>query len=485
VTTGFGHDLDDAAAAILAAAINAARALGHERCGTEHLLLGAARLPELDEHRTLVLFGLGYPVVELMVEHLGARVRSAPPDPLPLTDRAIAALATPRADGSGPTGWPELLHGALRDDRSGASEVVRRLGKDLAWLRTALHQQTRHLTREQMRAESDELTAASRAARAPWTGPDPDAPRVEVPLPAPTDAHGVVEIARHEDTTARVAGLFAAADGFGFTLLLDGRDWERSPEFERYDPTRATQDERDIVAITLHFADGSTVDNSYRHAYGYDVTDPPTGHTLAVATHGWSTSGHAASAHAELWSWPLPPRGPITIHIEWPARSITGAVRISGDEILDRAARSTIDTVERFGVVATWLPPEFVLDRSGPGGASVHVVRLSVDGEPPDPPPPPPPTVVHSATWTGPPTVLGEGQLEFPRITLTAVRSSSPTPLPPGTTERLGGHDMTVHAGGPTHVAGWQQDDIHVRVVGHAIAIDDFRMFLAHLRQPD
>jgi hypothetical protein len=478
-----GRDLDEAARSVVAAARQAARELGHERCGTEHLLLGATRRPDLDEHDVCKLFGLEHPLVEMLVEHIGAsrRVRGPLPDPLPLSTRATQALATTRADGTGPTGWPELLHGALSDDASGACEIVRRLGKDLNWLRVALRQQTRHLTPQEAQEEADQLDAMARARHPPWIGPHPGDRRVHLALPEPTDDHGAVRLAEHGGTTARIANLFAASEGFGFTVMVAGPVWDHQLTFEPDNARRASAGRDDDVLVTIEFADGSRVDNTDRHTSGYATADPPAGRVLAVVEQGGSRSNTHAAAECELWSWPLPPPGPVTIDVTWAHRSLHGRLVLSGDELLAAAARAH-DGRGDFELVASWLPPDFVLQRSGDAGASMHVVAFPTDGAPVETRPPIP--IVFSATWVGRPSVLGEGRLDFARLTVTATRSTMPAIAPPGgTVEQIGPRTITHHAGEP-HGALWDEDGLQVRVFGHGVTSDQFRQFLAGLRRP-
>lgn len=126
------------ARAVVAAAGDEARALGHDRIGTEHLLLASFAIEEAGAHRVLSETGLDLTAVrDALVAALGrgesGRRR------LPFTRAAKRALEAAVAEaarlGSRFVGSEHVLLGLVAADGSGARELLESLGADASAVR--------------------------------------------------------------------------------------------------------------------------------------------------------------------------------------------------------------------------------------------------------------------------------------------------------------------------------------------------------------
>ena len=138
---GFGPRFTRVARAVVSAAGDEARALGHDRIGTEHLLLGALAVEEAGAHRVLAEAGLeagrlGAAVVAAVGEGGEPRRRR-----LPFTRAAKRALEHALHEaaqlGSRYIGSEHVLLGVLDAEGSGGRAVLESLGVDPAALREA------------------------------------------------------------------------------------------------------------------------------------------------------------------------------------------------------------------------------------------------------------------------------------------------------------------------------------------------------------
>jgi hypothetical protein len=123
---------------VVAAAGDEARALGHARIGTEHLLLASLAIEESGSHRVLAEAGVEVAKVrDALAASLGRgeSVRRR----LPFTRAAKRALEQAVAEaaqlGSRLVGSEHLLLGLIAADGSGARELLESLGADVAALR--------------------------------------------------------------------------------------------------------------------------------------------------------------------------------------------------------------------------------------------------------------------------------------------------------------------------------------------------------------
>jgi hypothetical protein len=76
----------------------------------------------------------------------------------------------------------------------------------------------------------------------------------------------------------------------------------------------------EILRFGVQFSDGrkaTTVGGALPGAGGYDEEEP----SSPVLTQGGGRGG-GGDYESEFWLWPVPPPGPVTFAVEWPAREI-------------------------------------------------------------------------------------------------------------------------------------------------------------------
>jgi ATP-dependent Clp protease ATP-binding subunit ClpA len=138
---GFGLRFTRVARAVVAAAGDEARALGHERIGTEHLLLGALAVEESGAHSVLAEAGLD--AAKLRDAVVAAVGEGGEPQRrrLPFTRAAKRALEQALAEAvelrSRFLGSEHVLLGLLAVEGSGARDVLESVGADPVALREA------------------------------------------------------------------------------------------------------------------------------------------------------------------------------------------------------------------------------------------------------------------------------------------------------------------------------------------------------------
>lgn len=160
-----GEELGPAAARLAAGAEAEARALGHGRVGTEHLLLAVLADEATPAAKALAGAGATLAMARHKVREARRGGEPALAGPLPLTDRASRALGrsvrfarAERADG---VATQHVLLGVL-DVEGTAGQVLRGLGVDVHALQSAL--------------DSSEAPAATEAVPAPSPDARPSRP---------------------------------------------------------------------------------------------------------------------------------------------------------------------------------------------------------------------------------------------------------------------------------------------------------------------
>lgn len=141
--------------------------------------------------------------------------------------------------------------------------------------------------------------------RPPWAGPPDNERPVSVPLN--------VVLARVGDLAAWVADAHVFSEGLGFTIAIASRepmlgadlDW---PPFGYAGAPR----------FGIGFSDGRRAFVGDRH----HPPGPPPGPVLSPRGGGASPS----RMHTELWLWPLPPAGELTLAFAWDAGGIPESV---------------------------------------------------------------------------------------------------------------------------------------------------------------
>lgn len=335
-------ELDDHARLALEVAKHAALANGDARCGTEYLLYGLVATARGDIVELIELFALNTLRVDRAIERMLEQRDPQPADAVRtpvLTERATAALRTPRLDGSGPTGSFELLHGLLSDDASGACDVLRDLGVQPTEARRLVSYGIRHLTR----AEIDDLLATldrRAGGHRPWWGPNPTTRISSISTPGLAPLHlGSSDSARIDLTALGTDGF-----GFGFTLTVRSlRTWVLPPVFapeEALIPGHGARynDGPDFLLLQVVLPDGTILDN--RSIFDRFVTEQPsTPRLLRLGQrdeHINLNDRRRNDQHVitgDWWVWPQPAPGPIELRIDWPAEAVSGVARFDASAI--------------------------------------------------------------------------------------------------------------------------------------------------------
>lgn len=328
--------LDDHAQLALEVAKHAALANGDSRCGTEYLLYGLVATARGDVVELIELFALNTLRVDRAIERMlesremGDPSASRTPE---LTERAIAALSTPRLDGRGPTGSFELLHGLLLDDESGACDVLRDLGVQPDEARRLVGYGIRHLTRE----EIDDLLATldrRESDHRSWWGPDPTTRISSIRTP--------LHVGSSDSARVDLTALGSDGAGLGFTLTIRSlRTWVLPPMFapeEALIPGHGARynDGPDFFLLQLVFPDGTVLDN--RSVSDRFVTNQPEApRLLRIGQRDEHINLNDRRQHdqhvitGDWWVWPQPTPGPIEVRVDWPAEAVAGSVTFDLD----------------------------------------------------------------------------------------------------------------------------------------------------------
>ncbi len=331
-----------------------ASALGDDQCGTEHLLFGimsnaAGETAELQE-----LFALDPLRVERAIQRLSEHrfTLDLPNDaPLPFSARAEKALLTLRADGSGPTGPFEMLHGMLRDDASGACQVLRELGVRPEEVRRLAAYGTRHLSDDQVANLMEALDRRTDESFRGWWGPKPEAP---IETLAFGEGDAAMEVARSESAVVTVRTLAVTNDGFGLTVSIESlAPWLLPPVLQPSEvlipgarPEHVSGPE--VLEIELAFADGTTVSNRIP-ALRWTGTDPASaqltylGHRSEIVAYNDRRRNERRTITSDWWAWPLPEGGPVEVRVIWPAESIRGAASFDSAPLITAAHKLRAD----------------------------------------------------------------------------------------------------------------------------------------------
>ncbi len=341
-----GFELDDAARLALDVALGTAGAIGDDRCGTEYLLFGVIATAGGDVAELAHLFALDTLRIERAINvlrsHRYSLEHDGPGDP-PLSDRARAALGTRRADGAGPTGPFEVLHGALIDEASGACQVLRELGVRPDEVRRLVGYGIRHLDPDEIERLISALDRRERDHRA-WWGPPPGGPTRPVHL-----AGEPIEIGRSTSVLASVQGFHVASSGFGFSLVLESRKpWLLPPILQPAEiliPGQAPLHRTgpDTLRLELAFGDGS-IASSVEPGRRFDAHAPSTPRLVLLGSRTELTrynDRRQPERHllvSDWWAWPLPPEGTVQVQVDWPAELLSGLAAIDARPLLRQAS---------------------------------------------------------------------------------------------------------------------------------------------------
>ena len=132
---GFMARFTDRAKSAVAAAQEAARALGHNYIGTEHLLLGLFAQPEGIAAKVLAGAGIDRAAVEAKVLDIVGRCSDTPRGHIPFTPRAKQSLELALREalqlGHNYIGTEHILLGLLREEQGLAAETLTGFGLTL------------------------------------------------------------------------------------------------------------------------------------------------------------------------------------------------------------------------------------------------------------------------------------------------------------------------------------------------------------------
>lgn len=345
-------DLDAAGRLALEVALGTAGAIGDDRCGTEYLLFGVIATATGDVAELASLFALDTLRIERAINHLRSHRYSlehdGPGDP-PLSPRAEHALRTRRADGPGPTGPFEILHGALADDSAGACQVLRELGVRPDEVRRLVAYGIRHLSSEQIEQLIQTLDRRGGSHRG-WWGPPPGGPLRVVPLGEPP-----LEVGRSVSVIASMQSVQVGPDGFGFSLVLESRrPWLLPPILQPSEilvPGRAPEHHTgpDTLRLGLVFADGRRAD-SLQPFFRWDPAMPSEPRLLLLGSRSEITrfnDRRLFERHvlvADWWVWPTPPAGTVELRVDWPAEMLSGLASFDGRDLVNDSQASDLRT---------------------------------------------------------------------------------------------------------------------------------------------
>ena len=162
-----------------------------------------------------------------------------------------------------------------------------------------------------------------------WAKPDTEIP-VVVDIAQP--------VARSAEATIALTGMRAYSTGFEFELcavLRWAEDGPSLPTWPTHDPGADDVPDR-FLRVGFQFSDGTSVTNL--DDWLADL-DPDGSHRPLLVSGG--SQGSSRRYDARYWVWPLPPPGPVSFVVEWPARGIAEAhVEIDAGLIRDAAART-------------------------------------------------------------------------------------------------------------------------------------------------
>ncbi len=339
--------LDDHTRLAYDVAKHAALANGDSQCGTEYLLYGLVATARGELTELIELFALNTLRIDRAIERLVEQrmeTLASFSDPK-LTERARAALLTPRIDGTGPTGTFELLHGLIADDESGACAVLRDLGVQPGEARRLVAYGIRHLSKDEIDSLLNTLDRRT-GTHCAWWGPDP-AGRVDaVRTPGVVPSHVASSNSARVDLTAFGSDNF----GFGFTLTVRSlRSWVLPPVYTQEEALVPGQgasyhDGPDFFLIQMVLPDGTVVDN--RTVFDRFTLEPPADSRLlllgqrdeqVILNDRRHHRQHVITS--DWWVWPRPMPGPIQIRVDWPAESVSGTTSFDAS-VLQRSAGS-------------------------------------------------------------------------------------------------------------------------------------------------
>ncbi len=338
-------ELEARARLALDVALGMAAAMGDERCGTEHLLFGLVATSDTEMSNLTDLFVLDKTRVERSVATLRQQWCTPTDQPgaeRPLSIRAELALYVRPLTGSALSPFDVLL-GTLADPRSGASSVLRSLGVRPGEVRRLAELGAARLTSEEVERLIGTLDRRV-ANYNGWWGPRSDSQVARVDV----ESGPTVVLASSNSAELTLNGVVAGEEGFGFTLKITSTDnWLLPPRWEPGEelvPGLGARHEfsPDVVSLDLAYGDGTMLSN--REPSRRFRRDCPTDGVLTLLGTRREVEETMdrrvpvqRSDSADWWVWPLPPKGIVTVAVNWPAESIHGVVDLDSSNINNSA----------------------------------------------------------------------------------------------------------------------------------------------------
>jgi len=179
-----------------------------------------------------------------------------------------------------------------------------------------------------------------------------DAPEPPPPPPPPQDepewhgpANGMLPglstqravLFHVDDAHFMVDRILAYPNGIEFTTVLRLRNFDEfdDPPWELHRRRRTVFAPDDILRFGFLFSDGTKWTNLDRpRRFRGGNPKPP----LIAFRNGGGGAGRFRATH---WIWPLPPQGPLEVHVSWPARGVEErSVVLDATELRQRAAEA-------------------------------------------------------------------------------------------------------------------------------------------------
>jgi hypothetical protein len=175
-----------------------------------------------------------------------------------------------------------------------------------------------------------------RVPRPAWLGPPEDSLGVVVPLR--------LVLARTADLAVAILGVTAYRSGFTFELAIRRR---AAGEDDSVDLHRALHwlgrqapPPPEVLRVGVEFADGQRATNLDSWWDYFDPQDPGQAPPPGPVLLPYNGRGGERVWDQSYWVWPLPPEGPLSFAVQWPARGVPlTRADVEGVRIVQAAAQ--------------------------------------------------------------------------------------------------------------------------------------------------
>jgi hypothetical protein len=310
---------------VLVLAQEEARLLSHDHIGTEHILLGLIHEGEGVAAQALARLGITLEAVRAKVEDVVSPENIPPSGSPPFTPRAKKVLELSLREtlqlGYNCIGPEHMLLGLVREGEGVAAKVLVSLGADLDRIRLRVVQLLAAAV-GQMEVVGLDPSGRPLSEHKPSVRPPPGWVGGSVPW------HVVlVRTHRHYVELTEVS---AFPTGVEFTMRL-----LTAPGPPGVDAPRTIPGVLVGPRLDVRFADSrSTVAHS-DPSYPYD--EAPNNPLLVFIRGGGSPN----DMRNQLWLWPLPPPGPLTLTVNWPEEGVVDhTIVLDATELVAAADRA-------------------------------------------------------------------------------------------------------------------------------------------------